>query len=195
MGLVRVPGGPGGGRPGLPARRAAGGPARPGGLPVPLDLAPLAGDPDRPGTPAVRRDGPPRPLPGLPVGRPPGRVHDGGLHPIGPAALDARRLPVALPPARPLLGGALRDPAAVLAPAGPDGGGDAAGDRAGADAGALGPGAEGGAWAARPAAGLARPDARPLRLGPGRRRARPTRPARAAGDVPVHQLVVSQRPA
>ena len=57
------------------------------------------------------------------------RCSRGGVHAAGPAALDARRLPVALPHAGPVVAAALGDSTAVPAAAGPDGSRDAAGDR------------------------------------------------------------------
>ena len=106
LGLVRLPGGPGGRRgSGSGPTRLAAAIARAGGLPVPLDLAArwwsswsgAAG-----GSAGGRR----------PADRfllcqsvvPAGGVPGGGLHPAGPAALDARRLPLALPAAGPVLG-------------------------------------------------------------------------------------------
>ena len=61
------------------------------------------GDPHRTAPPVPRRPRHGRAVPALPGDRPPGDVHAGGVHAAGHAALDARRLPVALSDARPVV--------------------------------------------------------------------------------------------
>ena len=109
LGVVPLPGGPGGGELDAAAGLSAGGHAGPGGLPVPVDLD-AAGR--RPGTRLPRlaenRLGSRAAL-ALPGGCPPGRLHRGGVFPPGLAALGPDRTGVAIPDPGAKLGGAARD--------------------------------------------------------------------------------------
>ena len=123
VGLVRLPGGAGPGAAPVPARRPRDGPARAGGLSASpgcggrwwRSWSSACAGPS--GAVAAGRS-----VPALPGGRAPGGLRGGGVHAPGPAALDARRLPLALPDAGPVVGRSLGGrPRSVPAPAGDPG--------------------------------------------------------------------------